>query len=301
MAKEQIISTGELQALMKEDTDVEFWNVLTDEYFSGEMIPGSRRVPLDRVGREVSGKAALDGIADTHALAAPAHGTPAPPEGFGMAGWASLLMDELDRRSVDQAIFVGHSMSGWLAQQIWRDHPQRVLGIGLVGATERPATLDAQKKFAERMDSIAHDWRALAPAVANLLVGSDFLAVNPGWVDRWTDHVEKTYDLAGMKRLIAAINRRPDYAPTTSRIDVPATVIHGNDDRVFPLDVGRRLASLIADADYAEIEGAGHAPPMERPAPVNAAVCALVERVIDAPLPARRRNPDSSLRLGLTQ
>ena len=29
-----------------------FWNVLTDEYFTGELIPGSRRVPLDQVGRE---------------------------------------------------------------------------------------------------------------------------------------------------------------------------------------------------------------------------------------------------------
>jgi rhodanese-related sulfurtransferase len=31
-----------------------FWNVLTDEYFAGEMIPGSRRVPLDKLGREVA-------------------------------------------------------------------------------------------------------------------------------------------------------------------------------------------------------------------------------------------------------
>ena len=32
----------------------QFWNVLTDDYFGGEMIPGSRRVPLDQVGRELA-------------------------------------------------------------------------------------------------------------------------------------------------------------------------------------------------------------------------------------------------------
>ena len=32
----------------------ELWNALTDDYFTGEMIPGSRRVPVDRVGREIS-------------------------------------------------------------------------------------------------------------------------------------------------------------------------------------------------------------------------------------------------------
>ena len=30
-----------------------FWNVLAEDYFKGEMIPGSRRVPVDQVAREV--------------------------------------------------------------------------------------------------------------------------------------------------------------------------------------------------------------------------------------------------------
>lgn len=48
------ISTEELQSRLQKDSSFQFWNVLTDEYFHGELIPGSRRVPLDRVGREVS-------------------------------------------------------------------------------------------------------------------------------------------------------------------------------------------------------------------------------------------------------
>ena len=32
----------------------EFWNVLAEDYFTGEMIAGSRRVPVDQVGRHVS-------------------------------------------------------------------------------------------------------------------------------------------------------------------------------------------------------------------------------------------------------
>ena len=51
-----IISTDELATALR-TTDVDqFWNVLTAEYFGGELIPGSRWVPLDTVGREVSGK-----------------------------------------------------------------------------------------------------------------------------------------------------------------------------------------------------------------------------------------------------
>lgn len=223
--------------------------------------------------------AALDGIADTHALAAPAHGTPAPPAGFDMAAWANLVVADLDRRSVERAVFVGHSMGGFLTQQLWRDHPQRVLGIGLVGIAARSATADEQRQFAELVDRSARDWRALAPTVAELLVGSNFLAANPEWLDQWTEHVEHHYDLTGMARLVAAINGRPDYTPTTSLIDVPATVIHGTTDDAMPLDFGRHLAGLIASAELVVVESAGHAIPMEQPTPVTTAVRALVEKV----------------------
>jgi rhodanese-related sulfurtransferase len=49
------ISTGELRDVLDNQRPIEFWNVLTDEYFHGENIARSHRVPLDRVGSEVRG------------------------------------------------------------------------------------------------------------------------------------------------------------------------------------------------------------------------------------------------------
>ena len=54
MSNINVISTEELKTRLDQGGRFEFWNVLTDEYFNGEFIPGSRRVPLDQVGREVS-------------------------------------------------------------------------------------------------------------------------------------------------------------------------------------------------------------------------------------------------------
>ena len=54
MANVKTISTEQLQQRLKQGNNLHFWNVLTDGYFKGEMIPGSRRVPLDTIGREVS-------------------------------------------------------------------------------------------------------------------------------------------------------------------------------------------------------------------------------------------------------
>lgn len=54
MAELKTITTEELRGRLNRGGALQFWNVLTDEYFGGEMIPGSRRVPLDQVGREVA-------------------------------------------------------------------------------------------------------------------------------------------------------------------------------------------------------------------------------------------------------
>jgi rhodanese-related sulfurtransferase len=61
MAEVKTISTEKLQQRLEQDNSLQLWNVLTDGYFTGEMIPGSHRVPLDTIGREVSGEKSLKG------------------------------------------------------------------------------------------------------------------------------------------------------------------------------------------------------------------------------------------------
>ena len=61
MAEVKTISTEKLRQRLDQDNSLHLWNVLTDGYFTGEMIPGSRRVPLDTIGHEVSeGNASKD-------------------------------------------------------------------------------------------------------------------------------------------------------------------------------------------------------------------------------------------------
>lgn len=50
MAEVKTISTEKLQQGLEQDHSPHVWNVLTDGYFTGDMIPGSRRVPLDTIG-----------------------------------------------------------------------------------------------------------------------------------------------------------------------------------------------------------------------------------------------------------
>jgi len=53
-----------------------------------------------------------------------------------------------------------------------------------------------------------------------------------------------------------------DFRPDLAKIDVPALVIHGDDDQIVPFQVGgERSAGLIEGAKLIVYEGAGHALP----------------------------------------
>jgi rhodanese-related sulfurtransferase len=54
MSEIRLVTAEQLRERLDRGSVVELWNALTDDYFTGEMIPGSRRVPVDQVGREVA-------------------------------------------------------------------------------------------------------------------------------------------------------------------------------------------------------------------------------------------------------
>ena len=49
MSEVRTLSTAELQQGLDRDNGLHVLNVQTDQYFAGELIPGSRRVPLDTI------------------------------------------------------------------------------------------------------------------------------------------------------------------------------------------------------------------------------------------------------------
>ena len=58
MSVVKTITTAQLDQRLRKGGAFQFWNVLSDLYFTGELIAGSLRVPVDFVGRE-AGKLGL--------------------------------------------------------------------------------------------------------------------------------------------------------------------------------------------------------------------------------------------------
>ena len=55
MTDVRTITSDDLQQRLNHGGNLEFWNVQTDKWFNGEMIPGSRRMPLDTIEHDTVG------------------------------------------------------------------------------------------------------------------------------------------------------------------------------------------------------------------------------------------------------
>jgi len=196
----------------------------------------------------------------------PAHGpTGAPPDGFTMTDWADWLAATLDRIGVRRAVLVGHSMGGMLALALQSRYPERVRGLVLVGTQATDWDAEIRRDFNALADAVATSWSPdLAQQCAELLLGKTFLRRDGAWSDRWRGEVGG-YALAGNSALARAISDRPNFEAGIAKAGLPVLVVHGGDDVAIGIETGRALAGAIEGAEFVEIAGSGHCPPLEAP------------------------------------
>jgi len=175
----------------------------------------------------------------------------------------------LDHLGVERAHLVGLSMGGAIAQMIALEHPERVLSLTLMstspvgtGGAELPPMSDEMRAVFGGDQPAEPDWSDREAAIAFMLEGERPYAGSRG------------LDEEALRALLGRVYDRSTSLPsannhfilegsetTRSRlaeITVPALVIHGADDPLFPLPHGEALAREIPQAELLVIDGLGH-------------------------------------------
>ena len=173
----------------------------------------------------------------------------------------------LDAAGAEQAHVVGLSFGATVAQEIAIRHPDRVrslvLGSSTAGGELYAAPEPTVPEFLRRLVELPAEeglWASVpylyAPSARRrnaLLIGEDIARRLREPPDR------DTY----RRQLVAA--RAHDTAARLTEITAPTLVIHGQEDRILPLENGRRLAQAIAGARFVPLPGAAHAFPTDVP------------------------------------
>lgn len=191
-----------------------------------------------------------------------------PP--FTMAQLADDVAASLDRLRIDRATIVGTSLGGYVALALWRRHRERVRALVL---TDTRAAADDEAGRARRMQLIDLAQREGSAAVAEAqltgVLGKSTRARNPELVESVRQTMKRA-TVAGIVGTLEAMLGRDDSTPLLATIDVPTLVVCGEEDAITQPKEMRGMAEAIRGAHFEIVPGAGHLPPLERPAAFNA-------------------------------
>lgn len=205
------------------------------------------------------------------------------PAPFTMGDLADDVIAILDDADVDSATVLGLSMGGMIAQELVLRHPERVAALVLVSTTP-PAPESVPWPTSRRLGQLASPprmgegleayftrlWSAAVTPAAAQSRPEAVAELVAQMLDRPTPRLATLYQM----RAIAGWA----HADRLSAVTTPATVVHGVEDPFFHVANGRRLATLLPDARYVELDGVGHLPPVEAPATMLEVIAEVRER-----------------------
>lgn len=173
----------------------------------------------------------------------------------------------LDALDTDRCILAGESQGGAVAQYAAARRPSRFEGLVL----SAPAPTGRREDGSAFSDLCRSDY----PAAVAGFVERSFPEPDSDHLKRWARNVLLRAEAEQAARIIEMWRDQdvPDVDPR--QIDIPALILHGTADAIVPIDVSRRLAELLPDAELLELDGIGHVPTMTQP---DAVVAAILQR-----------------------
>ena len=176
--------------------------------------------------------------------------------------WVKELMGVLD---LNGTVLVGHSLGASIALRFAINYPQEIAGIVLVGGGMKMPVNPFFLEFLKTNPPVV-------PAeVIDLICKYSLAKENRS---KFSASLQKSISQSKVDVLYGDLSACNDLDLTEEidKINVPALVICGAEDKMAPPDFSRQLAASISDAKLEIIEGAGHTVMLERPAEFNASL-----------------------------
>ena len=203
----------------------------------------------------------LDPRFEQCSLDAPGHGD-AAALALDLPAAASYLA-----RQGGVAIYVGYSMGGRLCLRLALDHPASVLGLVLISTSAGIADAAARHERVRRDEALADrvEQIGVEAFVDEWLAQPLFAHLSPADAHRTERLRNQAQGLASSLRLAGTGAQEPLW-DRLGELAMPVLVLAGSLDPTYVAHAHRMVATIGANAAYAEVPGAGHSAPLEAPA-----------------------------------
>ena len=190
-----------------------------------------------------------------------------PPSMKSYAEDCVALLDALDL--MEPVVVGGLSMGGYAALAFAREFPERV--AGLVLASTRAGADSAEGRAGRDQAMAAVEAQGVAALVEDLhpkLMAAATYQDQPEVAARLKE-IMLGASPEGVIGALQAMRDRPDSEELLANLDVPALVVHGEEDGLIPTAEAETMAAALPRAELARVAGAGHLPNMEQAAVFN--------------------------------
>ncbi len=191
---------------------------------------------------------------------------PDPQKRYSPQERAEFIGEVMDALHIDRAVIGGNSLGGLAAWRFAATSPERVSALILVspggypgnGVADTPLSPPAPFAFFLRNPTEA--------GVALTLQGvyADKSQITPERISRVTAMMRQPGNGDAYVESIEEFSL-PDPEPMLRSITAPTLILWGADDKVIPVDHGRRMAEAISGAELIVYDGVGHVAQEEAP------------------------------------
>ncbi len=191
---------------------------------------------------------------------------------------AEMAADVLASAPAVQFALAGLSMGGYVALEIMRQAPERILALALLDTSARPDTPATLEKRSAAIEQAESNFQAvikeLMPKQLHPIHMEDELLVSI-ITDMAMSLGNKTFI-----RQQQAIAGRIDSLPFLQHIKCPTLVLCGREDAITPIGLHEEMVAEIEGSGLIIVDNCGHLSALEQPTRVNEALTQWLANVV---------------------
>lgn len=190
---------------------------------------------------------------------------------------AALAAAALAQAPAQRFALAGLSMGGYVALEIMRQAPERVLALALIDTSARPDTEEATQNRRKLIKLADKGFSAVVNGLLTKMVHPAHLQ-DSTMRDVFTAMALNVGKEAFVRQQ-EAIMGRIDSRPFLEKINCPTLVLCGHDDLITPVQVHEEMAAAIPRSSLFIVEECGHLSPLEQQQQVNDALEKWLQRI----------------------
>ncbi|MBI1277829.1 MAG: alpha/beta fold hydrolase [Anaerolineaceae bacterium] len=184
----------------------------------------------------------------------PGHGKSTGVGRSSISAYASDMLALLDALKLQKVILAGHSMGGAIAQMIALQHPERVIGLILIGTGAKLGV------HPDLLSGMVNETTRTISALVSMYYGTP---VNENLQRRSQQRLSEFSPITLYNDYVAC--NAFDLRQQINQIHVPTLIIGGSDDKMTPFKFSTYLNEQISGSRLEKIEGGGHMMMLEQP------------------------------------